>query len=35
MTEHYHAVAARRLAEAAGDYQPRGDQDALDFGGAA
>jgi site-specific DNA-methyltransferase (adenine-specific) len=35
MTDHYHAVAERRLNEAAGNYQPRGDQDALDFGGAA
>lgn len=33
MTEHYHEVAARRLAEAAGDYQPKGAQAALDFGG--
>lgn len=35
MTEHYHAVAERRLAEAVGNYQPDGDQDALDFGGVA
>lgn len=35
MTEHYAEVAARRLAEAAGNYQPKGDQGALDFGGDA
>lgn len=35
MTDHYHEVATRRLAEAAGQYQPDGAQDALDFGGAA
>jgi site-specific DNA-methyltransferase (adenine-specific) len=35
MTEHYHDVAARRLAEAAGDYQPRGEQGALTFGEAS
>ncbi len=34
MTEHYHDVAERRLAEAAGDYQPKGDQPSL-FGGDA
>lgn len=35
MTEHYAEVAARRLAEAAGNYQPKGDQGALDFGEAS
>jgi len=35
MTEHYHAVAERRLAEAVGNYQPDGDQDVLDFGSAS
>ena len=35
MTAHYHEVAARRLAEAAGTFTASGDQSALDFGGAA
>lgn len=35
MVEHYREVAERRIREARGQAVPRGEQDALDFGGAA
>lgn len=35
LTDHYYAVAFRRLSEASGNYVARDSQDVLDFGGIA
>lgn len=35
LTEHYMAIAERRIREAAGHQVPRGDQASFDFGGAS